>query len=167
MGGCGHSVRSAKVHSIRMFSAQGIFIIKMVHISVKFILLRDFLGDLSYSQIFAFKRFHFTVSYYQLITSWSKGGFVFLLLPWLVYCPGVTFSKLLPSFGFFLLSYYLLLWIFHICARTCNLLAVTHCHHCFMLHFLCCSRDCPIFYRRKKAQKDMAEARLQLDRWNF
>lgn len=32
---------------------------------------------------------------------------------------------------------------------------------------LCCSRDCPIFYRRKKAQKDMAEARLQLDRWNF
>ncbi|GFY91305.1 DNA polymerase delta subunit 1 [Actinidia rufa] len=28
-------------------------------------------------------------------------------------------------------------------------------------------RDCPIFYRRKKAQKDMAEAKLQLDRWNF
>ncbi|KAK3038566.1 hypothetical protein RJ639_028017 [Escallonia herrerae] len=26
------------------------------------------------------------------------------------------------------------------------------------------SRDCPIFYRRKKAQKDMAEAKLQLDR---
>jgi hypothetical protein len=30
-----------------------------------------------------------------------------------------------------------------------------------------CSRDCPIFYRRRKAQKDMAEARLQLDRWDF
>lgn len=29
------------------------------------------------------------------------------------------------------------------------------------------SRDCPIFYRRKKAQKDMAEAKAQLDRWNF
>ena len=29
------------------------------------------------------------------------------------------------------------------------------------------SRDCPIFYRRRKAQKDMAEARLQLDRWDF
>lgn len=27
------------------------------------------------------------------------------------------------------------------------------------------SRDCPIFYRRKKAQKDMAEAKVQLDRW--
>ena len=35
--------------------------------------------------------------------------------------------------------------------------------------FLCNhdSRDCPIFYRRRKAQKDMAEARLQLDRWDF
>uniref|UniRef100_A0A0A9FFK0 C4-type zinc-finger of DNA polymerase delta domain-containing protein n=1 Tax=Arundo donax TaxID=35708 RepID=A0A0A9FFK0_ARUDO len=32
---------------------------------------------------------------------------------------------------------------------------------------LCTSRDCPIFYRRRKAQKDMAEARLQLDRWDF
>lgn len=29
------------------------------------------------------------------------------------------------------------------------------------------SRDCPIFYRRKKAQKDMAEAKVQLDRWSF
>nr|GMC84221.1 DNA polymerase delta catalytic subunit [Ipomoea batatas]GMC88561.1 DNA polymerase delta catalytic subunit [Ipomoea batatas] len=29
------------------------------------------------------------------------------------------------------------------------------------------SRDCPIFYRRKKAQKDMAEAKIQLDRWSF
>ncbi|KAK2656304.1 hypothetical protein Ddye_009356 [Dipteronia dyeriana] len=32
---------------------------------------------------------------------------------------------------------------------------------------LCTSRDCPIFYRRKKAQKDMAEAQKQLDRWDF
>ncbi|KAK3211470.1 hypothetical protein Dsin_016176 [Dipteronia sinensis] len=32
---------------------------------------------------------------------------------------------------------------------------------------LCTSRDCPIFYRRKKAQKDMAEAQKQLDRWEF
>ncbi|KAL8541956.1 hypothetical protein ACS0TY_002990 [Phlomoides rotata] len=28
-------------------------------------------------------------------------------------------------------------------------------------------RDCPIFYRRKKAQKDMAEAKVQLERWKF
>ncbi|WOK93484.1 hypothetical protein Cni_G02182 [Canna indica] len=27
--------------------------------------------------------------------------------------------------------------------------------------------DCPIFYRRKKAQREMAEAKMQLDRWNF
>lgn len=33
---------------------------------------------------------------------------------------------------------------------------------CFFL-----SRDCPIFYRRKNAQKDMAEAKMQLDWWNF
>jgi DNA polymerase delta subunit 1 len=32
---------------------------------------------------------------------------------------------------------------------------------------LCTSRDCPIFYRRMKAQKDMAVARQQLDRWSF
>ncbi|XP_050154800.1 DNA polymerase delta catalytic subunit-like [Malus sylvestris] len=32
---------------------------------------------------------------------------------------------------------------------------------------LCTSRDCPIFYRRRKAQKDMAEAKVQLDRWSF
>ncbi|KAJ7945210.1 DNA polymerase [Quillaja saponaria] len=46
----------------------------------------------------------------------------------------------------------------------------TQCQECQgSLHqdVLCTSRDCPIFYRRKKAQKDMAEARLQLDRWNF
>ncbi|CAI9753051.1 unnamed protein product [Fraxinus pennsylvanica] len=46
----------------------------------------------------------------------------------------------------------------------------TQCQECQVsLHqdVLCTSRDCPIFYRRKKAQKDMAEAKLQLDRWNF
>jgi hypothetical protein len=30
-----------------------------------------------------------------------------------------------------------------------------------------CSRDCPIFYRRKKAQKDLTEAEVQLERWDF
>ncbi|CAI0428312.1 unnamed protein product [Linum tenue] len=46
----------------------------------------------------------------------------------------------------------------------------TQCQECQgSLHqdVLCTSRDCPIFYRRKKAQKDMGEARRQLDRWNF
>ncbi|GAV61568.1 DNA_pol_B domain-containing protein/DNA_pol_B_exo1 domain-containing protein/zf-C4pol domain-containing protein [Cephalotus follicularis] len=46
----------------------------------------------------------------------------------------------------------------------------TQCQECQgSLHqdVLCTSRDCPIFYRRKKAQKDMAEAKCQLDRWNF
>ncbi|GMP26428.1 hypothetical protein CsSME_00002866 [Camellia sinensis var. sinensis] len=46
----------------------------------------------------------------------------------------------------------------------------TQCQECQgSLHqdVLCTSRDCPIFYRRKKAQKDMAEAKVQLDRWNF
>ncbi|KAJ6819957.1 putative DNA polymerase delta catalytic subunit [Iris pallida] len=46
----------------------------------------------------------------------------------------------------------------------------TQCQECQgSLHqdVLCTSRDCPIFYRRKKAQKDMAEAKLQLDRWSF
>ncbi|XP_009390765.2 DNA polymerase delta catalytic subunit [Musa acuminata AAA Group] len=46
----------------------------------------------------------------------------------------------------------------------------TQCQECQgSLHqdVLCTSRDCPIFYRRKKAQKDMAEAKMQLDRWNF
>lgn len=44
----------------------------------------------------------------------------------------------------------------------------TQCQECQgSLHqdVLCTSRDCPIFYRRKKAQKDMAEAKVQLDRW--
>ncbi|KAL5993066.1 DNA polymerase delta catalytic subunit [Asimina triloba] len=42
----------------------------------------------------------------------------------------------------------------------------TQCQECQgSLHqdVLCTSRDCPIFYRRKKAQKDMAEAKQQLD----
>ncbi|XXG87122.1 hypothetical protein AAC387_Pa11g1887 [Persea americana] len=46
----------------------------------------------------------------------------------------------------------------------------TQCQECQgSLHqdVLCTSRDCPIFYRRKKAQKDMAEAKLLLDRWKF
>ncbi|KAF4377123.1 hypothetical protein F8388_017527 [Cannabis sativa] len=46
----------------------------------------------------------------------------------------------------------------------------TQCQECQgSLHqdVLCTSRDCPIFYRRKKAQKDMAEAKQQLDRWTF
>ncbi|KAL4183669.1 hypothetical protein AMTRI_Chr11g156270 [Amborella trichopoda] len=46
----------------------------------------------------------------------------------------------------------------------------TECQRCQgSLHqdVLCTSRDCPIFYRRKKAQKDLAEAELQLDRWQF
>ncbi|PWA70694.1 DNA polymerase delta catalytic subunit [Artemisia annua] len=46
----------------------------------------------------------------------------------------------------------------------------TQCQECQgSLHqdVLCTSRDCPIFYRRKKAQKDMAEAKVQLERWNF
>jgi DNA polymerase delta subunit 1 len=46
----------------------------------------------------------------------------------------------------------------------------TQCQECQgSLHqdVLCTSRDCPIFYRRMKAQKDMAVARQQLDRWSF
>nr|WDA42964.1 DNA polymerase delta catalytic subunit [Fagopyrum tataricum] len=46
----------------------------------------------------------------------------------------------------------------------------TQCQECQgSLHqdVLCTSRDCPIFYRRKKAQKDMSEAKVQLDRWSF
>ncbi|XP_023518307.1 DNA polymerase delta catalytic subunit [Cucurbita pepo subsp. pepo] len=46
----------------------------------------------------------------------------------------------------------------------------TQCQECQgSLHqdVLCTSRDCPIFYRRKKAQKDMAEAKQLLERWNF
>ncbi|ESW20839.1 hypothetical protein PHAVU_005G019000 [Phaseolus vulgaris] len=46
----------------------------------------------------------------------------------------------------------------------------TQCQECQgSLHqdVLCTSRDCPIFYRRKKAQNDMSEAKSQLDRWSF
>ncbi|CAI0414266.1 unnamed protein product [Linum tenue] len=46
----------------------------------------------------------------------------------------------------------------------------TQCQECQgSLHqdVLCTSRDCPIFYRRKKVQKDITEARQQLDRWSF
>lgn len=46
----------------------------------------------------------------------------------------------------------------------------TQCQRCQgSLHqdVLCTSRDCPIFYRRKKAQKDLAEAEVQLERWDF
>lgn len=46
----------------------------------------------------------------------------------------------------------------------------TQCQRCQgSLHqdVLCTSRDCPIFYRRKKAQKDLSEAELQLARWDF
>ncbi|CAA7034877.1 unnamed protein product [Microthlaspi erraticum] len=46
----------------------------------------------------------------------------------------------------------------------------TQCQECQgSLHqdVLCTSRDCPIFYRRMKAQKDMAVAKQQLERWNF
>ncbi|XP_027905407.1 DNA polymerase delta catalytic subunit [Vigna unguiculata] len=46
----------------------------------------------------------------------------------------------------------------------------TQCQECQgSLHqdILCTSRDCPIFYRRKKAQKEMSEAQSQLDRWSF
>jgi len=46
----------------------------------------------------------------------------------------------------------------------------TQCQRCQgSLHqdVLCTSRDCPIFYRRKKAQKDLTEAEVQLERWQF
>jgi DNA polymerase delta subunit 1 len=32
---------------------------------------------------------------------------------------------------------------------------------------LCTSRDCPIFYRRKKVQKDLREAQEALERFKF
>jgi DNA polymerase delta subunit 1 len=44
----------------------------------------------------------------------------------------------------------------------------TQCQRCQgSLHqdVLCTSRDCPIFYRRKKVQKDLGEAHLLLDRF--
>ncbi|PNH02711.1 DNA polymerase delta catalytic subunit, partial [Tetrabaena socialis] len=45
----------------------------------------------------------------------------------------------------------------------------TECQRCQgSLHqdVLCTSRDCPIFYRRKKVQKDLNEAVAQLERFN-
>lgn len=44
----------------------------------------------------------------------------------------------------------------------------TQCQRCQgSLHqdVLCTSRDCPIFYRRKKVQKDLGEAHALLDRF--
>lgn len=44
----------------------------------------------------------------------------------------------------------------------------TQCQRCQgSLHqdVLCTSRDCPIFYRRKKVQKDLTEAHAVLDRF--
>jgi DNA polymerase delta subunit 1 len=46
----------------------------------------------------------------------------------------------------------------------------TQCQRCQgSLHqeVLCTSQDCPIFYMRKKVQKDVADASSQLDRFNF
>ncbi|CEO97534.1 hypothetical protein PBRA_000880 [Plasmodiophora brassicae] len=46
----------------------------------------------------------------------------------------------------------------------------TQCQRCQgSLHqdVLCSSRDCPIFYRRKKAQKDLMDTRATLERFNF
>ena len=46
----------------------------------------------------------------------------------------------------------------------------TQCQRCQgSLHqdVLCTSRDCPIFYMRKKAQKEMTDAALLLDKFNF
>jgi len=48
--------------------------------------------------------------------------------------------------------------------------AWTQCQRCQgSLHqpVLCTSRDCPIFYRRKKIQKDLADQQETLERWNF
>ena len=46
----------------------------------------------------------------------------------------------------------------------------TQCQRCQgSLHqdVLCTSRDCPIFYRRKKVQKDLFEAEAQLKRFDW
>jgi DNA polymerase delta subunit 1 len=48
--------------------------------------------------------------------------------------------------------------------------AWTTCQRCTnILHqdVLCTSKDCPIFYRRKKVQKDLKEAQASLDRFTF
>lgn len=38
--------------------------------------------------------------------------------------------------------------------------------HIVVQDVLCTSKDCPIFYRRKKAQKDVADTALVLERFN-
>ena len=46
----------------------------------------------------------------------------------------------------------------------------TQCQKCqCSLHqdVLCTSRDCPIFYRRKKVQKDLVEAQVTLERFEW
>lgn len=46
----------------------------------------------------------------------------------------------------------------------------TQCQRCqCSLHqdVLCTSRDCPIFYRRKKVQKDLVEAQVTLERFEW
>lgn len=59
--------------------------------------------------------------------------------------------------------------VMHVDLLICNLnvLFVPLIYSFMKCYILFCSRDCPIFYRRKKAQKDMAEARRHLERWNF
>ncbi|KAM3570512.1 hypothetical protein VYU27_007436, partial [Nannochloropsis oceanica] len=46
----------------------------------------------------------------------------------------------------------------------------TQCQRCqgsFHQDILCSNRDCPIFYKRKKVQKDLADAQDALDRFSF
>jgi len=46
----------------------------------------------------------------------------------------------------------------------------TQCQRCQgSLHqeVLCASRDCPIFYRRKKIQKDLKDTQELIERWNI
>ncbi len=46
----------------------------------------------------------------------------------------------------------------------------TNCQRCqgsFHQDVLCSNRDCPIFYKRKKVQKDLKEAQEVLDRFKW
>jgi len=46
----------------------------------------------------------------------------------------------------------------------------TQCQRCqgsLHLDVLCASRDCPIFYRRRKVQKDLKESQNKLDSFSF
>lgn len=46
----------------------------------------------------------------------------------------------------------------------------TECQRCqgsLTQDVLCTSRDCPIFYRRKKVQKDLVQAEATLGRWEW